>query len=201
MTGLSSTTVNRSLLAMVGLGLLGWLAWQNLSDEFRPDLSVPGGFVQRLEETASWQYDDEGRLAYSLVSPRAVQHDSEDRYTFDAPQAELIDEPGTPPWTLRARQGTLHKGGETVELEGDVRAGRAPYRDRGRLVLNTERLWLYPDRQIARTEVPSTLRELDESGSARWTSQANALTLDWGERVLTQVGGIHDRIEPGTRRP
>ena len=196
----SSTPVKRTLLALAGITLLGWLAWENLSDELLPEMEDTGGYAQRLENAASWQYDEAGMLAYQLFTPRAIQLDAENRYELDAPEAELVDEPGTPPWTLRADRGTLLDNGETVRLDGSVLAARAPHQDRGRLELRTERLWVYPPRQLARTDIPSTLRELDAEGEPRWTSEADTLNLDWDRQILTQSDRVRDRIQPRAQR-
>ena len=195
-----SAQVNRALLALAGIVLLGWLAWENLSDELLPTMAETGGYAQRLEGAASWQYDEGGLLAYHLVTPRAIQLDAERRYELAAPEAELVDEPGAPPWTLHAEHGTLLDDGETVRLDGSVRAARAPHRQRGRLELRTDRLWIYPQRQLARTDIPSILQELDDDGEARWTSEADTLRLDWGSQTLTQTDRIRDRIQPQAER-
>ena len=190
-----SAQTNRALLALAGIGLLAWLAWENVSDELIPEMEETGGYAQRLEQTASWQYDEDGRLAYHLVSPRAIQLDAEDRYELQAPEAELIDAADAPPWTLSAERGTLLDGGETVRLDGSVRVARAPHQDRGQLELRTDRLWVYPQRQVARTDIPSTLRELDERGDIRWTSEADRLDLNWDSQILTQSDRVRDRIQ------
>ena len=195
-----SAPVNRTLLALAGIILLGWLAWENLSDELLPAMEDTGGYAQRLESATSWQYDEAGLLTYHLVSPRAIQLDAENRYELEAPEAELIDEPGAPPWTLRAEHGTLLDNGETVRLDGSVLAARAPHQERGRLELRTDRLWVYPQRQVARTDIPSTLQELDASGHARWTSQSDTLDLNWDSQILTQSDRVRDRIQPQAQR-
>ncbi|MCL7744053.1 LPS export ABC transporter periplasmic protein LptC [Guyparkeria hydrothermalis] len=191
---------NRALLAVLGIGLLGLLTWENLSDEFLPQLEATGGYAQRLDQVSSWQYDEEGRLSYQLATPRAIQRDAEDRYELEAPEAALIDEPDTPPWTIDAARGTLLDGGKSIRLDGSVVAARAPHQDRGRLELRTDRLWVYPERYVARTDLPSTLQELGASGERRWTSKSDAFHLDWDERILTQSDRIRDRIEPQAQR-
>ena len=193
-----SAQARRTLLALGGLVLLGWLAWQNLSDELLPALEETGGQTQRLETASSWQYDDNGRLAYRLVTPRAVEVETGSRYELEAPEATLHDEPGTPPWTLRADTGTLLDDGDTVRLQGTVIAARAAHDERGRLELHTDQLWIYPQRRRAQTDVASTLQELDDDGEARWTSQADEIDLDWDRRVLRQANRVRDRIEPRT---
>jgi len=200
MNWLRSAQARRTLLALSGLVLLGWLAWQNLSDELLPATEEAGGQSQRLEKASSWQYDGSGRLTYRLVTPQAVEVEAGSRYELEAPEATLLDEPGTPPWTLQADTGTLLDDGETVQLEGAVIAARAAHGERGRLELHTERLWIYPQRQLAQTDMASTLRELDDDGQARWTSRADGLDLDWNRRVLTQADRVRDRIEPRTER-
>lgn len=197
-----SPRVSRSLLAMVGLGLVGWLAWQNLADELAPPTDTASGYAQRLDNATTWQYDEAGQLAYRLESTQAIQLDQTatgDRYELDSPRATLLDaDPAVPPWTLRAERGTVTDRGETVELTGSVHAQRKPYRERGQLELTTEQLWLYPTQRQARTDVPGQFSETDSDGTPRWHSNAEQIALDWGNEVLTQTGQVRDEIQPGS---
>ncbi len=191
----------RALLATVGIALLGWLVWQNLADELIPGDDTGDGYAQRLDHATSWQYDEQGRLAYRLEAPEAVHLEGKDgdRYELEAPRATLFDEDDdTPPWTLRADTGTVTGRGETLELAGSVLARRTPYRDRGQLEMTTERLWLYPEERRARSDVPGRLSETAADGTPRWHSDAERLALDWGEEVLTQTGRVRDEIRPGS---
>lgn len=197
-TALSART-SRLLLATGGIALLAWLTWENLSDKIRPPEQAPGGYAQRLDVATTWQYGEDGSLSYRLDTSRAVHLDDQDRYELEAPEAQLLDDdPAVPPWTLAAAKGTLLDGGDTVRLTGSVHGGRAPYRDRGRLELDTERLWLHPQERLARSDVPSRLRELGDNDETRWVSHADALSLDWGTRVLTQTDRVRDVIRPAT---
>lgn len=196
-----SSRLQRALLALAGLAVLGWLAWHNLSGGLTPTGGAGGGSVQRLDQASSWQYDERGRLAYRLDAPQVTQLDPAEGggYEIKAPAATLIDEtPSAPPWTLRADAGTVSEGGRTIELTGSVHVQRAPYRGRGRLELTTERLWLHPARRLARSDVPARLSETAPDGTPRWHSDANRLALDWGTEVLTQTGRVRDQIQPGS---
>lgn len=198
----TSPRVNRGLLAAAGLGLVGWLAWQNLADELALPTDSPSGYAQRLDNATSWQYDEAGQLAYRIDSSQAIQLDQTatgDRYELDSPRATLLDaDPAVPPWTLRAERGTVTERGETVELTGLVHAQRKPYGERGQLEMTTEQLWLYPAQRQARTEVPARLSETAPDGTPRWHSNAEQIALDWGNEVLTQTGQVQDEIQPGS---
>ncbi|MFP4251631.1 MAG: LPS export ABC transporter periplasmic protein LptC [Guyparkeria sp.] len=197
----ASPRLNRGLLAIATLALLGYLVWHNLADQLAPPSDTGGGYAQRLDEARSWQYDEQGRLAYRLDTPRAIQRDLEDgdRYEMTSPTATLVDEtPGTPPWTLQAESGTVTERDERVELVGSVHAQREPHGERGRLELTTDRLWLYPSERLARTDVPGRLSETDPDGTPRWHSDAERLALDWGNEVLTQTGQVRDEIQPAS---
>jgi len=199
MRGALSARTSRLLLATGGLALLAWLSWENLSDRIRPPEQAPGGFAQRLDVATTWQYGEDGALSYRLDTSSAVHLDEQDRYELTAPEAELFDaDSAAPPWTLASTQGTLLDGGATVRLSGSVHGGRAPYRERGRLELDTERLWLYPRDRLARSDVPSRLRELGDNDETRWVSHADRLSLNWGTRVLTQTDRVRDVIRPAT---
>ncbi len=199
-----SSRTGRGLLAMVGLGLVTWLAWQNLAEELTLPTDTTSGYAQRLDNATTWQYDEAGQLAYRLQSTQAVQLDQQmagDRYELDSPQATLLDaDPDVPPWTLRAESGTVTDRGETVELTGSVHAQREPHGERGELELTTEQLWIYPTRRQARTEIPGRFSETAPDGTLRWHSNAEQIALDWGNKVLTQTGQVRDEIQPGLTR-
>ncbi len=197
-----SSRVNRGLVAIAGLGLVGWLAWQNLADELAQPTDTAGGYAQRLDNATTWQYDEAGQLAYRLESSQAIHLDQTttgDHYELDSPRATLLDaDPTVPPWTLRAERGTVTERGETVELAGSVHAQRQPHQERGLLELTTEQLWLYPAQRQARTDVPGRFSETAPDGTPRWHSNAEQLALDWGDKILTQTGQVRDEIQPGT---
>lgn len=197
-----SSRLGRALLAIVGLGLLGWLVWHNVADELVPPTGTDGGYAQRLDNAITWQYDEAGKLAYRVESPQAVQLDNTptgDRYELDSPHTTLVNaDTNVPPWTLRADAGTVTDRGRTVELVGSVHAQREPHGERGRLELTTEQLWLYPDERRAQSDVPGRLSETAPDGRARWHSTADQLALDWGDEILTQTGQVRDEIRPGS---
>ncbi|MFN2381233.1 MAG: LPS export ABC transporter periplasmic protein LptC [Guyparkeria sp.] len=197
-----SSRVGRSLLAIVGLGLLGWLVWHNVADTLVPPTGTDGGYAQRLDNAITWQYDEAGKLAYRVESPQAVQLDNApagDRYELDSPHTTLVNaDTNVPPWTLRADAGTVTDRGQTVELVGSVHAQREPHGERGRLELTTEQLWLYPDERRAQSDVPGRMSEAASDGTPRWHSAADQLALDWGDEVLTQTDQVRDEIRPGS---
>ncbi|MDG4867552.1 LPS export ABC transporter periplasmic protein LptC [Guyparkeria sp. 1SP6A2] len=186
-------------LAVSALALLGLLTWHNLSGPSFTAADSTDGYAQRIDTGVSWQYDENGTLTYRLQTPRATHLDDRGEYRLIEPTAMLLDEdPATPPWTLSAKRGTILDQGGTLKLEHDVHAQRNPVEAMGRLELRTERLWIYPNEQLARSDTLGRLSETTRTGTTRWTSEADRLELDWAARHLTQTGRVRDNYRPGS---
>lgn len=186
-------------LAVIALAALAFLSWHNLSGPSFTVANTTDGYAQRIHAGVSWQYDDSGVLAYRLQTPRATHLDDRGEYRLIEPTAMLLDEdPTIPPWTLSAEHGTVSDKGGTLKLEDNVHAERDPVEATGRLELRTERLWIYPNEQLAHSDTPSRLSETTGAGATRWTSEAERLELDWASRHLTQSGRVRDNYRPGS---
>ncbi len=186
-------------LAMIALVVLGLLSWHNLSGPSFTVSETTDGYAQRIHAGVTWQYDENGILTYRLKSPRATHLDDRGQYRLVEPTAMLLDEdPTIPPWTVSAERGTVSDKGGTLKLEKDVHAERDPVEATGRLELRTERLWIYPNEQLAQSDTPSRLSETTDAGATRWTSEAARLELDWATRHLTQSGRVQDNYRPGS---
>jgi len=192
-----SARVYRIGLALVGLALLGWLVWHNLSGQIGPPAKVSGGVAQRIDAARSWQYDDRGQLAYRLDSPRVVDREDGEHYRLETPLARIVDaDDGTPPWQVSAETGWISRTGGRVELEGDVLAQRAPHATTGRLEMRTQAMQIRPGDRFAESRAPATLIERLSDGAPRWTSDSERLALDWGEQRLRQTGTVRDVFQP-----
>jgi LPS export ABC transporter protein LptC len=187
----------RTILAIIGLGLLGGLLWHNLAGPTRSFTEAKGGEAQRIDAARSWQYDDDGRLAYRLESPQVVDRDDGNRYRLDRPVARIIDpESAAPPWQVTAAEGWVDQTGGIVDLEGDVLASRAPFDTTGRLEMHTEALRVHPNEHRADSLAPATLMERTAGDASRWTSDSENLALDWNTERLTQTGRVRDVYVP-----
>ncbi|MGM0515998.1 MAG: LPS export ABC transporter periplasmic protein LptC [Pseudomonadota bacterium] len=187
----------RIILAIAGLALLGGLLWHNLAGPTRPFTEARDGEAQRIDAARSWQYDDDGRLAYRLDAPLVVDRDDGDRYRLDRPVARIIDtESAAPPWRVTAIEGWVERTGGIVDLEGDVLASRAPFGTSGRLEMHTEALRVHPNEHRADSQAPATLIERTADGDSRWTSDSENLALDWNTERLTQTGRVRDVYVP-----
>ncbi len=189
--------VYRIALAVGGLALLAWLGWHNLSDQRNPPVEAADGHAQRIDAARSWQYDDQGSLAYRLVSPRVTHLDDSDRYLLDSPVVTLFEEGPEPPWNLAADQGEVRDKGGIVDLRENVVAHRDPFEDTGRLEMRTAAMRIHPNQHRAESLAATGLSEID-NGTTRWTSDSERFDLDWAAERLTQTGRVRDHIEPAT---
>lgn len=193
-----SARIYRLAIAVVGLAVLAWLAWQNLSGQPGLLSQSTGGYAQRIDAAQSWQYDKQGQLAYRLVSARVTHLDETDRYRLDSPVTTLFDEGPAPPWTVNADEGEVRDKGGVVDLQDNVIASRAPFGETGRLEMRTEALRIRPNERQAESRTPTRLSESTADGATRWTSDSERLDLDWAAERLTQTGRVQDHIEPAS---
>ncbi len=194
----------RLALAFLALLTLGSWALLNYIDgaldatQGDPDTSPD----YRLENFVQTQYDIEGRRTRELEAEKLVHFEKDDRNFLTQPRmrvystdpAEYNHGLAPPPWHIRADAGETWNGSEKILLTGNVvmdrdfRPGEARYTH-----LETERLWVYPDRDYAETDVFARLKtdkvHITGIGAQTWFDTGSV-------NILKDVRSI---FEPKTR--
>jgi LPS export ABC transporter protein LptC len=195
-------------LAVLFLALLTLGSWV-LLNYFEGLHSSEGGDPNaspdyRLESFVQTQYDLEGHRSRVLKGEKLVHFEKDDRNFLTQPRMQIFStDPTTwhdgiepPPWHIRADAGETWHGSEQILLTGNVIVDRdfRPGEDRY-THLETERLWVFPDRDYAETDVFARLK----TESAHVTGVGAQAWFDTGSvKVLNDVRSI---FEPKTKRP
>lgn len=145
-----------ALLAALA-GLTFWLSNATNIDESKrrssqrhdPDFIVENFTVER--------FDEQGQLIQVLKAPR-MAHFPDDEST-DVTKPELVHYAGTRPTRIQAQSAWLSKDGKEVRLKGDVRLTREEGAGSPRTELTTAALTVFPDQEMARGNVPVTVRQ------------------------------------------
>ncbi|HUW38328.1 MAG TPA: LPS export ABC transporter periplasmic protein LptC [Rhodocyclaceae bacterium] len=154
---LSSTNLLPLLLLMLLAALTFWLERTTQSDAVRddgrgrhdPDFIVNNFTVRR--------YNLDGGLQQVLTAQKMLHYTDDDSTEVSAPALTYY---GADRRTqVTARQAWLTKEGKEVRLVGDVRLVRAATADSPELVVTTTELNVYPDQEIARSNVPVTITQ------------------------------------------
>ncbi len=140
-----------------------------------PDYIVDGLSAVRM--------DPQGRVKHTLLA-RKMTHFPDDDMTFLVAPKFVTYSEGRAPVTVTSREAHMSGNGENVYFENDVRVVRAPVAAQTELVLETDFLHVIPDRNIARTDKPVTIR------NAAAVVHASGLELNSDTRVLNLQGRV-----------
>ncbi|QDX80718.1 LPS export ABC transporter periplasmic protein LptC [Denitratisoma sp. DHT3] len=143
------------LAALAGLTL--WLSNAANVDESnrRANLRHDPDFI--VENFTIERFDAQGQLLQVLKAPK-MSHFPDDDST-DVSQPELVQFTGTRPTRVNAQSAWLSKDGKEVRLKGGVKLVKAEGEGSPQTVLTTEALTVFPDEELARGNVPVTVRQ------------------------------------------
>lgn len=150
-----------------------------------PDYIVSGLSAMRM--------DEQGRVKHTLNARKMTHYAKDDVTLLDAPRFVTYAE-GRSPLTVTSRYARVSANGENVYFQDNVRVVRAPYASRSELVLETSYLHVIPDKNIAKTPQPVTLRD-----STAYVV-ASGLELNSETRMLTLDGRVKGTFDPAIIR-
>ena len=116
---------------------------------------VPDFFLTEFELTSM---DRGGAPRYRLHAGAMTHYADDDTADVIAPQMTLFRGGGAP-WLAHSARGWVAAGGEMVRLNGDVVITRPVASGAQGLVVSTDELEVWPDREYAETARPVTLRD------------------------------------------
>jgi lipopolysaccharide export system protein LptC len=97
--------------------------------------------------------DKDGKPNYRLQADHMLHFADDDSTKLVQPSLVTLA-PDKPPVHLTAKDGDVTSGGDVVKLYGDVHLLRAPTADDPGLTATASRMTIWPDDDIARTDVP-----------------------------------------------
>ena len=109
-----------------------------------------------VEKFNARKLGEDGRVLYTLVARKMVHYPDDDSAHLEDVTVEAF-EPKQPKLTATADTGRLEKGGDVVQIEGNVVVVRDADAKASGARVTTDRLTVFPDAGIARTSSEVTL--------------------------------------------
>jgi len=145
-----------------------------------PDYIVNGLSAVRM--------DPAGSVKHTLHAQKMTHYPAGDVTLLVEPRFVTYAE-GRTPVTVTSRNARVSGNGEHVYFEDGVRVVRAPYPSRSELVLETSYLHVIPDKNVAKTDRPVTIRD------ATTVVNAAGFELNSEKRVLVLDGRVKGTFE------
>ncbi|WP_149194894.1 LPS export ABC transporter periplasmic protein LptC [Luteimonas suaedae] len=179
-----------TVVLLVAAVVSGWSVWRQRADDtaMAPDQGRSDYVLHDFELTA---LNKEGIESFTLRAPLLEQHPQDRTITLDEPLF-LLPERGGGYWQARSRTGVVTADHDEVRLRDDVRV-TSPEGNPRPVTMNTEQLNLYPETDIARSDVLVTV---EQPGS---TIQGRGLEVDLASKRYTFKSQVKQRYVP-TRR-
>jgi lipopolysaccharide export system protein LptC len=190
MTGRSTIWFPLAILVVVAC-LTWWVEQRTQESAFAPQKEVrhaPDVIVDGLVAT---RLAPDGGPLDTVTSRQAVHFPDDDTSVLEDPQVVSFGKGA--PVTANARSATSEGRGDDIRLYEDVRLTRAAYqaggRERSELVLLTSYLRVIPERHLATTDRPVTIRDADThvtADSLEFNSETRILKLNGNVRGTYQ---------------
>lgn len=181
------------LLLVVG-GVAFWL--QREVGEELPPVDETRRPDYRVEGLTATTMDALGQPERRLAAAELRHYASEDTSELDNPVLTLFD-PQAPPWVARSERGLISDGGDRIDLIGDVHLRRAGSESLRPLHLTTEALWVEPEQERARTDLPVRL-----TSEKDWVTSAGGALVHYGDNLRVELfGPARARIGVAENKP
>lgn len=147
----------------------------------------PEGIMENFDALRT---DPAGKPHYRLSAKKLQHYSGSKRTELESPRFILLDaEVGEV--SAVAKQATVSPDGSEVVLFGDVVIERAARLGQSAMSLRTERLLIFPERDLLRA--PGAVDILDDIVTVR----AGAMEYDAGQRVIKLTGRVRARYIAG----
>lgn len=143
----------------------------------------PEGIMENFEALRT---DSQGNPQYRLTASRLKHYTGSKRTEMEAPRFVLMDADGGD-ITAVSKHATVSEDGDEIELTGSVDVTRAARPGQSAMTLSTERLLVYPERNLLRAPGRVNLRD------ANLALQAGAMEYRADTRRVKLSGGVRAR--------
>ncbi len=120
------------------------------SDRHDPDYT--------MENFTTKQTDEDGNLSYILDAVKMTHYPDDDSSLLEKPQFTQHIE-GKHDIKISGDHGNVSSDGEEIEILGNVVVVREAFDDKGEMRVLTDKLTLFPDLELAKTERPVTITQ------------------------------------------
>lgn len=149
----------------------------------------PEGIMENFDALRT---DPTGKPHYRLSAKKLKHYSGSKRTELESPHFVQLDvEAGEV--SAAANQATVSSDGNEVELLGNVVVERAARPGQSVMTLRTERLLVYPERDLMRA--PGAVDIFDKTLVVR----AGAMEYDAGQRIIKLTGRVQTRYQSGNR--
>lgn len=196
---------SRQGVAAILLGVLAVVAWWLLQSQ--PEQAEAPQVRDRAPDYVASDIDavqtgEDGRPTRRLIARQMRQYVDEDLVELDLPRLTVM-QVDSPPWNAESLRGLLISGGDEVRLHDDVRLHRRAAPGRRSLLLTTDFLAIWPDREYAQGDMPvridSDLDWVTGNGIRLWYSTPTHAEIDGRAHVYIAPEEAPEANETGAR--
>lgn len=154
------------------------------SSRHDPDYTVENFTATRMNKG--------GLPQHTLAAARMVHYPDDDSTHLDRPHFTRFEQ-GKPPLHIQSLKGLISKDGEHAYFTGNVLVTREAYNDKSAMTLATSYLHVIPDKDLALTDRPVTIRD------AHTNVDAVGLELNNKTHVMKLYSRVKGRYEKPKR--
>lgn len=168
------------LTAIVGLSF--WLL-RMAEDDGKPPTRPTQGVDFWVEQFTVRGFGQDGQLQHVLTAARLAHDSTDDSSVLTQPHITYVR---APQLVIMANQGLVAPQGKSIDFIGNVQIDRAPQKkvrrnDKGQVRIRTERMTVFPDREIAEGNVPVRIEQMNSvatGGSFKSDSKTGVSILE-----------------------
>lgn len=142
------------LILLVAAVVSGWSAWKQ-RDVAEPEAVTSDRPDYLMRDFEMISLDDEGKESMTLRAPEMHRNPKDQTFTIATPLFLLPDNDGHH-WEMRSQTAWVSPKGDEMRLSGDVK-GISPNETAIPTTFDTQRLNVFPRRNLASTDAPVTI--------------------------------------------
>ena len=142
------------LILLVAAVLSGWSAWKQ-RDVAEPEAVTSDRPDYLMRDFEMISLDDEGKESITLRAPEMQRSPKDQTFTIATPLFLLPDDKGQH-WEMRSKTAWVSAKGDELRLSGDVK-GTSPKETAVPTTFDTQRLNVFPRKDLASTDAPVTI--------------------------------------------
>jgi lipopolysaccharide export system protein LptC len=142
------------LILLVAALVSGWSAWKQ-RDVAEPEAVTSDRPDYLMRDFEMISLDDEGKESITLRAPEMQRNPKDQTFTIATPLFLLPDDKGQH-WEMRSKTAWVSAKGDELRLSGDVK-GTSPKETAVPTTFDTQRLNVFPRKDLASTDAPVTI--------------------------------------------
>jgi len=142
------------LILLVAAVVSGWSAWKQ-RDVAEPEAVTSDRPDYLMRDFEMISLDDEGKESITLRAPEMQRSPKDQTFTIATPLFLLPDDKGQH-WEMRSKTAWVSAKGDELRLSGDVK-GTSPKETAVPTTFDTQRLNVFPRKDLASTDAPVTI--------------------------------------------